>query len=142
MNLVIGSNKITDTNGVLKVSGKDQIWLEIDEETTQVLITMDIYNPKGKKVAKIRRNAWAFNENKLYDITTSPSSLKLINKKTGKPVVEVKVIDKDNIEIQQGEFYTQKGNLLKITPEYWKIDNGLQMKGNIISGFGTAVTIE
>ncbi len=81
MEVIVGSNIIRNTSGVLNVSGKDQIGLEVDEETTQLLLTMDIYNPSGKKIAKLRRNAWVFNEGNIYDITTVPDSLKLFNKK-------------------------------------------------------------
>jgi transcription antitermination factor NusG len=140
MEVIVGSNIIRNTSGVLNVSGKDQIGLEVDEETTQLLLTMDIYNPSGKKIAKLRRNAWVFNEGNIYDITTVPDSLKLFNKKTGKVVVEVRITGKDKIEIPYGWFYTSNGNLLEITPEYWKI-GGITMSGNVIDSCGAAVGI-
>ena len=71
---------------------------------------------------------WAFNEGNIYDITTAPDSLKLFNKKTGKVVVEVRVTGKDKIEIPYGWFYTSKGNLLEITPEYGELGSCLGPK--------------
>jgi len=43
MELNIGSNIIRNTTGVLKVQGKDQIFLEIGDDD-QLLLTMDIYD--------------------------------------------------------------------------------------------------
>ena len=139
MELIIGSNIIRNTSGVLNVAGKEQIFLEIGTDG-QLLLTMDIYDDRSHHIAKLRRNAWAFNENNRFSINTDPSSLKLIDNKTGEVVVEVNVIDKDRIQISKGYFYTHKGDLLEITPEFWRI-HGVTMSGNVIDSCGGAVAI-
>lgn len=139
MELNIGSNIINNTSGVLRVQGKEQVFLEIGEDG-QLLLTMDIYDSNRNHVAKLRRNAWAFNNKERFEVTTSPKSLKLKDKESGAVVVEVKVLDKDNIEIPCGEFYTHMGNLLEITPQYWRI-GGLTMSDNIFDRCGSAVEI-
>ncbi len=64
MELNIGSNIIKNTNGVLSVEGEKQIYLEIGEKDKQLLLTMDIFDSKGEHIAKLRRNAWVFNNKK------------------------------------------------------------------------------
>ena len=139
MELNVGSNIIRNTSGVLNVAGKEQIFLEIGTDG-QLLLTMEIYDNKGHHIAKLRRNAWAFNENNRFSITTNPNSLKLVDNGTGEVVVEVNVIDKDRIQIPKGRFYTYKGDLLEITPQFWRI-RGITMSGNVIDSCGGAVAI-
>lgn len=139
MELNIGSNIINNTSGVLTVQGKEQVFLEIGEDG-KLLLTMDVYDSNRNHVAKLRRNAWAFNNKERFEVTTSPKSLQLRDKESGAVVVEVKVLDKDSIEIPRGEFYTHLGNLLEITPHYWRI-GGLTMSDNLFDSCGGAVAI-
>ena len=140
MELKIGSNIIRNSTGVLNVQGKEQISIGFGRESTQLLLTMDIYDSGGKHIAKLNRNAWVFNEKDRYEITTHPKSLKLIDKESGDTLVQASVLAADKVEVSQGKFYTHTGQLLEITPEYWRI-GGLTMSGNVIDGFGTAVKI-
>ncbi len=140
MEIDIGSNIIRDTNGVLNVAGEDQISLEMDPESNQLLLSMDIYDASSVKVAKLKRNAWVFNKDADYEIRTNPHSLQLINRQSSKVVVEVRVAGVSKIEIPHGAFYTSKGKLLEISPQHWKI-SGITMSGNIIEGCGKAVAI-
>lgn len=140
MELIIGSNVIRNTNSVLNVQGKEQIHLEIGERDEQLLLTMDIYNDIGKHIAKLRRNAWSFNDRDRFEITTRPSSLKLIDKKTTEILVEANILGRDKIQISQGKFYTHNGHLLEITPGFWRI-GGLTMSGNVLDSCGGAVSV-
>ena len=140
MELNIGSNIIRNTSGILSVQGKEQIYLEIGQDD-RLLLSMDIYDSKGNHIAKLHRNAWVFNNKNRFEITTSLTSLKLIDKESGDIVVEVNVVDKDRIQILQGRFYTHRGHLLEITPQFWRIAGGLTMSHNVIDRCGQAVVI-
>ena len=140
MELNIGSNIIRNTSSVLNVQGEEQISLEIGERDDQLLLTMDIYDSAGNHVAKLRRNAWVFNNRDRFEVTTSPASLKLIDKESADIVVEANIMGKDRIQIPQGKFYTHRGQLLEITPQYWRI-GGITMSGCVIDGCGRAVAI-
>lgn len=140
MELIIGSNIIRDTSGVLNVQGYDQIFLEVGEDG-QLLLTMDIYDAARNHVAKLRRNAWAFNDRNRFEVTTSPTSLKLIDKESGETVVDASVLDKDKVQVSQGTFYTKEGSLLEITPDFWRIAGSITMSGNVFDSCGGAVAI-
>lgn len=140
MELIIGSNIIRNSTGVLNVEGKEQISIGFGRESTQLLLTMDVYDTGGKHIAKLNRNAWVFNEKDKYEITTHPKSLKLIDKESGDTVVQASILAPDKIEVSQGKFHTHTGQLLEITPEYWRI-GGITMSGNVFDGTGTVVKI-
>ena len=140
MELNIGSNILRNTSGVLKVAGQEQIFLEVGENG-QLLLTMDLYDETGKHIAKLRRNAWAFNEGERFAITTNPSDLTLRESKSGAIVVRARVLDPTHIEIPEGRFFTHRGHLLEITPDYWRVAGGITMSGNIFDGGGGAVAI-
>jgi hypothetical protein len=123
------------------VQGQEQISLEIGEIDIQLLLSMDIYNTDRNHIAKLRRNAWVFNNNNRFEITTSPDSLKLIDRETGEIVVEANVLDRDKIQILQGRFYTHRGHLLEITPHYWRIAGGITLSGNVFDGCGGVVNL-
>ncbi len=59
MEVTMGSNVIRNTNGIFKIEGKDQIYLELDQNS-QLLLTMDVYDTKGIQVAKLIRNLFSF----------------------------------------------------------------------------------
>lgn len=81
--LNIGSNIIVNTSGVLTVQGSDQIYLEWGDRSGQLLLTMDVYDAQGTHVARLRRNAWAFNDKGRFAITTHPTSLTLTDRESG-----------------------------------------------------------
>jgi hypothetical protein len=138
MELNIGSNIIRNTTGVLNVQGKEQIFLEIGNDD-QLLLTMDIYDSNKTHIAKLRRNAWAFNIKDRFEITTAPTSLKLLDKQTGDTIVEASVVSKDKIRISRGKFFTHNGVPIEIV-SYLKIA-GMIMSGNVIDGCGGAFSI-
>lgn len=112
-------------------------YTEIGPNDMQLLLTMDIYDKSGKHVAKLRRNAWAFNDKDKYEVTTDPNSLKLIEKDTDAVVVATSVISDSKIEIHQGNFYTYTGMLIEITPKHLRI-GGITISENLSDGFGKA----
>ena len=142
MELNIGSNIIRNTSGILSVQGKEQVSLEIGERDGQLLLNMDIYDSKGNHIAKLHRNAWVFNDKDRFEITTSLESLKLTDKNSGNIVVEANVVSEEKIQILRGRFYTHRGHLLEITPQFWRIANSVKMSGNWIDSCGGAVAIE
>jgi len=140
MEIDIGSNIIRNTSGVLNVQGKEQIFLELGDDG-QLLLTMDIYDSGKVHIAKLRRNAWVFNNKERFEITTTPASLKLIDRESGDIVVEANVISKDKLKVSNGKFYTHTGVLLEITPQYWRVGGGITMGGNVFDSCGGAVAI-
>jgi hypothetical protein len=136
----IGSNVIQNTPGVLVVEGNRQISLERGHRDAQLLLTMDVYESNGAHVAKLRRNAWAFNDTGRFDITTNPRSLQLIDKQTDNIVVEAQVPDRDRVQVPRGAFYTPSGVSIEITPQYLRIGTNT-LSGNHFDNCGNAIAL-
>ena len=139
MKLNFGSNIVSNMIGVLTVEGGNQIFLEIGDDG-QPFLTMNIYNAKGKQTAKISRNAWVFNEAERFQSTITPASLKLVDKISSHCVIEVNVAEGNIVQIPNGRFYTQYGQLVEVTPDLYRIA-GVQVKSNIIDACGKAFIV-
>ena len=57
LELHVGSNVFRNTNGVVKLQGKEQLVLETQLEPLMLLLTMDLYDDQGTRIGHIRRNA-------------------------------------------------------------------------------------
>jgi len=57
LELHVGSNVFRNTNGVVKLQGKEQLVLETQPQPLALLLTMDLYDEQGTRVGHIRRNA-------------------------------------------------------------------------------------
>lgn len=141
MEVSMGSNVIRDTNGVIKVEGKDQLLLEL-ENNTRILLTMDVYDPKGIHVAKVIRNVFSFDYKDRYRLIAKPSSLMLIDREHNTVLIEVSVTDVLNKKIQvlQGNFYSHKAHPIEITPRCWRV-MGTTIAGTTFDCHGGAIIL-
>ena len=135
-----GSNLIRNTAGIIRVGGisEPQIHVERGSGDLQLLLAMNVYDASAKHVARLRRNAWVFNDAGGYEVTTDPQSWRLSNKRTGETVVEVRVGDRDSIEIPYGSFYSPSRVPIRIAPDGLEI-GGVRMVANIIDACGDAI---
>lgn len=150
LELNIGSNVFRNTNGVVKLQGKEQLVVEFHPEENQLLLTMDFYDGAGSHVAHLRRNTWAFNTANRFALTTGPASLSLFNgplwlkvsdRGNGGVVLEVTVTHSGKIQILNGKFYTHKGHLVEITSHYCRVVPGLTLFGDVFETRGGAASI-
>ncbi len=121
MELTVGSSVIPHTNGALTVEGKRQLQFEWGD-SGQLLLTMNVYDARGRHIARLRRNQWTFNDKSQFAITATAGALKLIDTNSSRVVIEACVGGRDQIEIRQGNFHAHTGHRLEITPEGWRID--------------------
>jgi hypothetical protein len=149
MDLNIGSNVFRNTNGVLKVEGKEQLVLQIDAEDPQLFVTMDLYDAAGTQLAHLRRNVWRINHHNRFDVERVPSDtslftlpmcVTLIDKPTG-IVLEVKLMDMQTVYIPHGRFYSHTGQLVEITPHYWRFPGKPTTFGSVCDVRGGAAAL-
>ncbi|MGH7235178.1 MAG: hypothetical protein ACREIO_02245 [Nitrospiraceae bacterium] len=150
MELTLGSNSFRNSNGVVKLQGKEQFVLELRAVDHQLLLTMDLYDSAGSHVAHLRRNSWAFNRDNRFALSASPPSLplftsptwlKLTDSETGEIVFEARVVQDDQIQVPSGKFYTHKGQLFEITSHLCRLAGGVTMFGEAFDVGGGAVVI-
>jgi hypothetical protein len=150
MDLNIGRNVIRNSSGVLKVQGKEQLVLELGPEGTELLLTMDLYDSTGTRFAHVRRNVWAFNQEDRFKLTihqgyqslyAPPPSLTLIDTHTQETVLEALVVDKQTVHIPQGKLCAHTGEVLQITPHFWRLAGSVATFGTVNDARGGPVEI-
>lgn len=146
----IGSNIFRNTNGVLKLQGKEQLVLETQLDPLMLLLTMDLYDERGSRIGHIRRNAPSAHSKSGFtvNVTTSdetatgtPPSVTVAERATGHTVFEACLIQRRKIRITVGHFHTHKGDLVAVSPHYCRIGTGLTLFGHVAESRGSAVII-
>lgn len=140
MDLKLGSNSFRNTSGVLSLQGREQIVLELQPETSQLLLTMDLYNAEGARIAHLRRNSWVVNKAEAFAFSSGPDSptlftdhawVKITDRPTGETVFEGKVVDKDVVEVSSARFFTHSGQLVEISSHYCRILGDTTLFGDV-----------
>lgn len=139
MELNFGSNIVSNSSGVLTIEGKNQIHIEVNDES-QLLLTMNLYDDKGKSVGMLTRNELVTNPGNRFATTITSSSLKLTDTTSDELIIAVNVVDGNIIQILQGKFYTHFGKLLEITPDYYSIER-IKVKNNITDSSDKAFVV-
>jgi hypothetical protein len=150
LELHVGSNVFRNTNGIVKLQGKEQFVLETQPDPLALLVTMDLYDEQGTRVGHIRRNvlsthsAGRFTINVKAGEESAPDdspSVSVVYRTTGHTVFEANLIQKRKIRITVGHFYTHKGELVTISPHYCRIGTVLTLFGSVAESRGNGIAI-
>jgi hypothetical protein len=145
LELLIGSNVFRNTNGVVKIHGKEQLVLESKPDQGLLLVTMDLYSETGGHIGHLRRNVLALNQAGQFAVEvfraqsnppTDTPSVRLTDQRTGEIVLEAVLASENRIQIASGKFYSHKGTLVEITPHYCRIGSGITRFGDIVENRG------
>jgi hypothetical protein len=150
LELHVGSNVFRNTNGVVKLQGKEQLVVETQPLPVALLLTMDLYDEQGTRVGHIRRNALSAHSAGRFTINVKASgeatqddlpSVTVTDRTTGHTVFEACLIQKRKVRIGVGNFYTHKGELVTVSPHYCRIGTGLTLFGDVAESRGSAASI-
>ncbi|MGQ0694358.1 MAG: hypothetical protein ACT4OL_02130 [Nitrospiraceae bacterium] len=139
-----------NTNGVVKIHGKEQLVLESKPDQELLLMTMDLYCDDGTHIAHLRRNVLALNQAGQFavevhraqrDSPTDAPWVRLTDQRTGEIVLETLMASENRIQITSGKFYSHKGTLVEITPHYCRIGSGMTLFGDIVESRGGMVVL-
>jgi len=148
--LVIGSNIFRNTNGVVKIHGKEQLVLEYKPDQGLLLLTIDLYGEAGNHIAHVRRNTLALNEGGRFAIDVHRSSanasgdcptVRLRDVPSDTVVFEAAAIAEHKVQISVGKFCSHKGTTVDITPHYCRIGTGMTLFGDIVDNRGRTVVL-
>ena len=130
MDVKIGPHWYRNSNGVLEIEGLPQIELAFRTAgEVPIQVNFAIFDKVGKLHAKIEKNALVINEQRAYRLDRTADGLTLTHEGEGKKVLALKVTGTDQVEIPEGEFYTLKGHIFKITPQEWTIEKTTEHSG-------------
>ncbi len=111
--LEIGSNRIEGAEIALRVNDDILVMME-DGSDGQLLASVDLYDPTGRHIARLRRNALAFNDGDRVAITTSPTNLTLTDRTTGELLFEAQVLGNDHVRITKATLHDSEGYRISV----------------------------
>lgn len=150
LELLIGSNIFRNTNGVVRIQGKEQLFLESKPEQGLLLVTIDLYGETGAHIGHLRRNVLALNQTNQFtvDVHRADDSIpsdfpwvRVTDQLSGKTVLEACVTGHKKIHVVQGTFYSHKGMLVNITPHYCRIGSGTTLFGDVSENKGGTMVL-
>ena len=151
LELLIGSNIFRNTNGVVKIHGKEQLVLECKPEQGLLLLTLDLYSEGGARIAHLRRNGLALNQTGQFTIDLHQATpdrpddtpwVRLSDQQSGEIVLEARVASENKIQISSAKFFSPKGILVEVTPHYCRIGSGVTRFGDIVENRGGMVVLD
>lgn len=130
MDVKVGPHWYRNSNGIVEIEGLPQIELQLrNTGGTPVRVNFAIFDKIGKLHAKIEANSLVYNVQGAYHLERLENGLVLTNTGNRKRVLAINVTGTDQVEISEGEFYTLKGHLLKITPSEWSVEKTTKKSG-------------
>ncbi len=141
MDIVIGSNVLRNTNGVVTAHGQQHLCVEMEENNSKILLSMDMYMPTGTQVAKLERNVWTSNEGERFELTTESQGLKVVDNTLKNVVIALKAEKDKPLTVDQAKFYTSKGTLSEVSSEWWRVGNKMELNGIDIDLEGGAIAM-
>jgi hypothetical protein len=130
MDVKVGPHWYRNSNGIVEIEGLPQIELQLRKTGgTPVRVNFAIFDKIGKLHAKVESNSLVYNVQGAYHLERLENGLVLTNTGDRKRVLAINVTGTDQVEIPEGEFYTLKGHLLKITPSEWSVEKTTEKSG-------------
>lgn len=148
--LLIGSNVFRDTNGVVTIEEKEQLVLEWRPDEGLLLVTMDLYDERGVRVAHLRRNMFVVNRLEQFGIEahrsgdgieSAPPWVRLFDIRSKLSVLDVQMISEHRAHIRSGWFHSHRGTPVEITPHYCRLGSQATLFGEIIEARGGMVVL-
>lgn len=148
--LGIGSNIFRNTNGVVRIHGKEQLVIEVKPERGLLLTTLDLYNERCIRIAHLRRNVLTLNDSGRFtaDVPLGQSlssvdapTVLVTDMQSGHVVLEVRMTSEHRVDLTCAKLYSHKGMPVEITPHYCRIGSGTTLFGNIVEARGGPVIL-
>ncbi len=140
MDIEIGSNLYSNTDGTVEVEGVPQLHLSIKKPSGALLVNFALFDGAGKLQAKLVDSSLAFNERRAYELSKTTTGLLLKHSASGTVILQLDLIQPDRVIFNLGEFHTIKGHLFQVSPTEWKVDKH-QLSGRKTDSKGGAVVI-
>ena len=129
MDVKVGPHWYRNSNGTIEIEGLPQIELSFRKDGGPLLLTFPIFDRVGELHAKVESSSLTINHQRTYELIKKEGGLLLQQTETKKPVLDLKVSERDKVEISRGEFYTLKGHLITITPLEWSVEKTKEREG-------------
>lgn len=137
MKVNLGSNIINDCDAALVVNGIEVFRLRERSSDGRLICDFDLRKEKGDRIAKIAKNRVTYAADG-YEMHDLPKECHVKDPK-GKIVARVQETGHDEITIT-GDFWIDGHHV--VISDSSLVSGGITMSGNVISGFGKAISIK
>lgn len=141
MDILIGSNHLRNTNGIIQAEGQNLIQVAISDDGT-LLLSMALYNPAGTQVAKLEHNTWTSNDQDRFELKIDGDKTLLVDKTLKGVIFSLKKESQTEVLVPQAKFYLPGGIVSEVTPEHWHVGNKLELKDVDTDLHGGAIEIQ
>ncbi|MBA7709535.1 hypothetical protein ES703_118454 [subsurface metagenome] len=136
----IGGNYFINCESLISYQGKPLFTVKRRESDGRLGIDFDVYDKDGHKVATIRRGNVVEGNAKAYEIAHGANQHKVIEKATGRVIVQIDKNPPDADIAVSVNMYLPDGFLLEATPDAINIGSS-KMIGNILEGCKTGIAV-
>ena len=141
MDVSIGSNQLRNTNGIFQAEGRDLIRVAFGDDGA-MLLSMELYNPAGTRVAKLEHNEWTSNDQDRFELKIEGDKVILVDKTLKSVILAVKKESQTAVAVPQAKFYLPSGMVSEVTAEHWHVGNKLELKDVDVDLNGGAIEIQ
>ena len=121
MDFDIGSNQFKNASNSIEIDGMGQFSFESNRRYNEPLMRGLIFDRNGSLAAKIVESTLDMNIRGELELANEPGLLKVIRRETREVMLEVKILDKDRVQIHQARLFTAKGHPFEVTPKFWRL---------------------
>lgn len=129
MDIKVGPHWYRNADGMIQVEGVPQIEVTLRRPGGPLRVNFAIFDERGRLHGKVEASSMVVNERGLFQLERTATTLCVKNRETGRVVLDMKLTGEDRLEIPEGEFYTLKGHLLRITPMEWTVERTITRAG-------------
>lgn len=141
MDISIGSNQLRNTNGIFQAQDLVLIQVAISDDGA-LLLSMELYNPAGTQVAKLKDNSWTSNEQDRFELKVEGETTQLVDKTLKGVIIAFKKESQTSVSVPQAKFYLPGGMVSEVTADHWHVGNKMELKGVDIDLNGGSIEIQ
>lgn len=139
----LGGNQFVDCRSLITFDDASIFALTRRPSDDRLLISFDIYDECGQKVAAIRNNSVVYGDPERYEVTRLPESHTVKEKATGRVLVEIrKSRSHPELEVTVETYLPGTNVLLQATPDELSLPGqGPTLVANVFQGLDHAIAI-
>jgi hypothetical protein len=121
MDFDIGSNTYKNAQGSIEIDGLSQLSFEHNRRYNEIMVQGMVFDQHGTLTARFSENTLSLNIRGEYEMVSDASVVKLLHKAKEEVLLEVKILDKERVQIQKAKLFTGKGRPFEVTSAMWRI---------------------
>ncbi|RMH37330.1 MAG: hypothetical protein D6690_02890 [Nitrospirae bacterium] len=129
MDIKVGPHWYRNADGLIQIEGLPQIEIIVPRPGGPLRVNFALFDEHGRLHGKLEASSLVINERGMYRLEKTATSVRLTNNETGRVVLDMKLTEGDRVEISEGEFYTLKGHLFRVTPLEWAVERTVVREG-------------